>query len=166
MTSKNRKTTVTVIAAVLSLMILWIAAGFCSVIDKPLINTNDISDVTVDGADFTLFAKGFATIGNGVIIGGFVVLMLILEFAIIPTAWGIFRFNAFKGNPAAEADELSYARRVFIVSNALALGIAFVVMLVYSIKAGNGGFFNALWFCWQEPLFMWVIYIRKLEKSV
>ena len=164
MTSKNRKTAVTVIAAILSLMTLWIAGGFCSTVAKPPINTNDISDVTFDGADFTLFAKGFAAIGNGVVVGGFIVLMLILEFAVIPTAWGIFRYNAFKSNPAAEADELPYARRVFVISNALTLGIAFVIMLVYSIKAGNGGFFNALWFCWQEPLFMWAIYIRKLKK--
>lgn len=68
--------------------------------------------------------------------------------------------------PAVDAYELSYARRVFVISNALALGIALVVMLVYSIKAGNGGFLNALWFCWQEPLFMWAIYIRKLKKTV
>lgn len=88
MPSKNRKIAVAVIAAALSLITLWIAAGFCSTVATPLINTNDISDVTFDGADFTLFAKGFAAIGNGVIISGFVVLMLILEFAIIPTAWG------------------------------------------------------------------------------
>lgn len=148
MISKSRKIAVTIIAAVLSLITLWIAAGFCSVVAKPPINTNDISGVTFDGADFTLLAKGCAAVGNGMIVGGFIVLMLILEFAVIPTAWGIFRYNAFKKNPAADADELSYAWRVFVISNALALGIAFVIMLVYSIKAGNGGFFNALWFCW------------------
>lgn len=53
-----------------------------------------------------------------------------------------------------------------MISNALTLAVSLVVMTVYSVKSGNGGFFNALWFCWQEPLFMWVIYIRKLKKTV
>ncbi len=164
MTSKNRKIAVTIIAAILSLITLWIAAGFCSVIDKPLINTNDISSVTFDGADFTLLAKGCAAVGNGVIVGGFIVLMLILEFTIMPTAWGIFRYLAFRKNPSANAEELPYAWKVFLISNTLMLAAALVIMIVCSVKAGNGGFFNALWFCWQEPLFMWAIYISKLKK--
>ena len=55
---------------------------------------------------------------------------------------------------------LSYARRVFVISNSLTLVIALVVMIVCAVKAGSGGVFNALWFCWQKPLFMWLIYIK------
>ena len=166
MTSKNRKIAVTVIAAALSLITLWIAAGFCSVLERPLLNVNDINNVTFDGADFTILAKGCAAVTNGAIVGGFITLMLILEFAVVPTAWGIFRYCAFRKNPAADADELSYAWKAFVVSNAVTTALALVVMIIYAAKSGNGGFFNALWFCWQEPLFMWAIYIRKLKKVV
>lgn len=165
MPSKYRKIAVAIIAAALSLITLWIAAGFCSTVATPLINTNDISDVTFDGADFTLFFERIR--GYRKRYDHQRVCRAYADFGVRdnPDGVGIFRYNAFKKNPAADPEELSFVWRVFVISNALTLAVSLVVMTVYSVKSGNGGFFNALWFCWQEPLFMWVIYIRKLKKN-
>ncbi|MDE6726646.1 MAG: hypothetical protein K2J80_01755 [Oscillospiraceae bacterium] len=164
--SNKRKIAFTVIAVILSLITLWIAAGYCSVITKPLINTGDIEDINIDGSDFTFIFKAGAFVLNGIIMAAFIVVMLIIELVIMPAAWGIFRYFAFKKNPAADAEELSYAWRLFLISALGTLAAALVFMIVYAVRAKSGAPFAALMFCWLNPLLMYAFYISKLKKSV
>ena len=59
-----------VITAVLSLITVWFAAGYCSVLTKPLIKTEDIGDVNIDATDFTPFVKAGVFVFNKIRSGG------------------------------------------------------------------------------------------------
>ena len=160
MTLKNRKIAVTIIAAVLSLITAWAAWGFCyweiRLFRQP--------DVSPDSGPF-----GIIAVASQILVCGTSLLFLTaVQLILPPVVWGIFCYNAFRKNPTAQPEELSYAWKVYIVSNAVTLAIALVIMLVYSINVWNGigsSPFNALWLCWQEPLFMWAVYIRKMKKA-
>lgn len=164
--SNKRKIAFTVVAAIMSLITLWIAAGFCSVITKPLINTGEINNINIDGADFTFLFKLGASAFNGIVTVAFAVVMLIIELAVMPLTWGLFRHFAFKANPASDADELSYSWRVFLISALGTLAVALVIMIVCAVRAKSGAPFAALMFCWLNPLLMYAFYISKLKKSI
>ncbi len=165
MTEKSRKTALTIITAVLSLITIWIAAGYCSLVASPLINTNEIGGISIDGSDWTFIFKAGVSLVNGAIMAVFIVIMLIAEIVVMPTTWGIFRYNAFKKNPAVTKEEFSYSWKVFLISTFGALAVSLVIMIVYAVRAGSGAPFSALLFCWLNPLFMWVLYISKVKKS-
>lgn len=57
MTERSRKTALVIIAAVLSLITIWIASGYSSMIAAPLINADGIDNINIDGSDFTFFFK-------------------------------------------------------------------------------------------------------------
>ncbi len=164
MTEKSRKTALTVIAVILSLVTIWIAAGYCSLAASPLINTNEVGDILIDGSNWTSLFKMGVNMINGVIMTVFIVLMLAAELILMPTAWGIFRYNAFKNNPAVSREEFSYSWKVFLISTFGALAVSVVFMIVCAVRAKSGTPFSALLFCWLNPLFMWVLYISKLKK--
>lgn len=164
MTEKSRKTALTVIAVILSLITIWIAAGYCSLVTSPLINTNEIDNINIDGADWTSIFKMGVSMINGVIMAVFIVIMLAAELILMPTTWGIFRYNAFKKNLTASKEEFSYSWKVFLISTFGALAVSLVFMIVCAVRAKSGAPFSALLFCWLNPLFMWVLYISKLKK--
>lgn len=165
MTERSRKTALVIIAAVLSLITIWIASGYSSMIAAPLINVDGIDNINIDGSDFTFFFKAGAIVLNGVIMAAFVVIMLALELVLTPTAWGILRYNAFKKKPVVSREELVYSRRVFLISSLGTLAVSLVFMTAFAVRAKSGAPFSALLFCWMNPLFMWVLYISKVKKS-
>lgn len=165
MSEKARKTVFTVIAAILAIVTVWIAAGYISTITAPLISTDDMGNISIDGADFTFLFKAGAHVVNFVIIAVFLVIMLIVELIVMPTVWGIFGHFAFKKNPAVTESELSYSWKVFVISSLGASAAALVVMIAYAVRAKSGAPFTALLLCWQDPLFMFVFYILKLKKQ-
>lgn len=164
MTEKSRKTALTIIAAVLSLVTVWIAAGYCSVSTLPLLNTDNMGDILIDGSNWTSLFKMGVDMVNGVIRAAFIVLMLAAELILMPVTWGIFRYNAFKTNTTVSKEEFSYSWKVFLISTFGALAVSVVFMIVWAVRAKSGAPFSAILFCWLNPLFMWVLYISKLKK--
>lgn len=166
MSSKSRKTALTIIASILSLITVWIAVGYSTLIAAPLIRTDEMGSINIDGADFTFFFKAGAHVVNAVIIAAFIVIMFAAELILMPTTWGILRYNAFKKNPTVTKEELSYSWKVFLISSLGALAVALVFMIVNAVRAKSGAPFSALLLCWLNPLFMWCLYINKVKKSV
>lgn len=164
MAERPRKIAFTIIAAVLSLITLWIAAGFCSLVTEPLLNAGDIDNINIDGSDWTGMFRLGATMVNGVLTAVFILIFGAIEIVITPTAWGIFRCNAFKKNPVVSKKELSYSLKVFLISSFGTLAAALAVMIACAVKAHSGAPFWGLLMCWLNPLLMWAMYISKLKK--
>lgn len=164
MTEKARKTAFTIIAALLALITIWIAAGYCSLITSPLINTDEIGDVYVDGANCAPIIQMGVGLYNVAMTIVFTIIFIAVEAVIFPTTWGIFRAVSLRNNPAVTREEFDYSRRVFLITSLGALGISFVIMIVSAVMSNSGYPFTALMFCWLNPLLMWAIYILKLKK--
>lgn len=161
----GRKIAFTIVAAIMSLITLWIAVGYCSVVTKPLINTGDVNNIKIDGADFTFLFKLGAFAFNGIVTAAFAVIMMILELILMPLTWGLFRHFAFKANPASDAGEVSYSLRVFVICACGTLAVALVVMIVCAVRAKSAAPFAAVMFCGLNPLFMHLLYLSKLKKG-
>lgn len=58
MTEKTRMIAFAVITIILSLITIWFAAGYCSVLTRPLFKTENIKDINFDATDFTPLVKG------------------------------------------------------------------------------------------------------------
>lgn len=165
MTEKSRKTAFAIIAVILSLITLWIAAGYCSLVAAPLINKDDVGDIRIDGSDWTPIFKLGVGMVNGVIIAVLIVIFLAAELVVMPVTWGVFRYAAFKKNPAVSREEFSRSWKMFLIAAFGTLAAALVFMIVNAVRAKSGAPFSALLFCWQNPLFMWGLYISKLKRS-
>lgn len=165
MSEKSRKIAFTIIAALLALITIWIAAGFCSIITSPIINTDEIDKMYVDGSDCTPIVQMGVAFYNFVLTMAFTVIFIAVEAVVFPTTWGIFRAVSLKKNPTVTQEEFTYSRRVFLITSLGALGVSFVIMIVSAAIAKSGIPFWALFFCWLNPLLMWAIYILKLKKQ-
>ncbi|MDE6731373.1 MAG: hypothetical protein K2J77_00665 [Oscillospiraceae bacterium] len=165
MTEKPRKIAFTIIAALLALITIWISAGYCLIITSPIINTDEIDKMYVDGSDCTPIVQMGAAFFNFVLTMAFTVIFIAVEAVVFPITWGIFRAVSLKKNPAVTQEEFTYSRRVFLITSLGALGVSFVVMIVSAVIAKSGISFSALFFCWLNPLLMWGIYISKLKKQ-
>ena len=165
MTEKNRKTAFTAIAVITSIITIWIAAGYGSMIAAPLINTDGIGDINIDGSDWTLIFKAGAGLLNFIITAAFIALMIIAELIVTLVTWIVFRCVAFKKNPTSSQEELSYSWRVFLISTFGSLAAALAFMIVFAIRAKSGAPLSGLMFCWLNPLLMRVFYISKLKST-
>lgn len=166
MSEKSRKIAFTIIAALLALITIWIAAGYCSIITSPLINTDEIGDVYVDGANCAPIIQMGVGLYNVAMMLVFTIIFIAVEVVLFPTAWGIFRAVSLRKSPAVTKEEFDFSWRVFLITSLGALGISFVIMIVSAIISKSGYPFSALMFCWLNPLLMWAIYITKLKKQL
>lgn len=164
MTEKTRKLVFTIIAALFALITIWIAAGHCSLMTSPLINTDEIGDVYVDGANCAPIIQMGVGLYNAAMMIVFTIIFIVLEAVLFPTTWGIFRAVSFRKNPVVTQEEYTYSRRVFLITSLGALGISFVIMIVSAVMSNSAYPFSALMFCWLNPLLMWAVYILKLKK--
>lgn len=166
MSERARKIAFTIIAALLALITIWIAAGYCSLITSPIINTDEIDKMYVDGSDCTPIIQMGVAFYNLAITLVFTIIFIAIEAIIFPTTWGIFRAVTLRKSPAVTKEEFAYSWRVFLIASLGALGISFVIMIVSAVISQSGFPFSALFFCWLNPLLMWGIYINKVKKSV
>lgn len=165
MSEKSRIIAFMIIAAILALITIWIAAAFCSIVTSPVINTDEIDHMYVDGSDCAPIIQMGVGFMNFVVVCAFILIFGLVECVIFPVTWGIFRAVAFRNNPPVSQEELVFSRRIFLITMLAADGVSFVVMLVSSIIAGSLNAFYGLLFCWLNPLLMWGIYITKLKRS-
>lgn len=166
MISQNRIMAFTIITAVLSLITVWFAAGYCSVLTKPLINTENINDVNIDATDFTPLVKAGAFVFNKLTLVPAFAAMFIGDIVIMLLTWLIFKGCALKKVLTISSPELSFVHKAFAVSAVGAAVISLGFIIAYCIRAGSGSPLISLLFCWQNPVFMYVIYISKLKKLV
>lgn len=163
MTEKSRKTALVIIAVILSLITLWIAAGFCSVVTRPFIDPDNINGVNFDGADFSFFFKMQAMVINNFITMIAIMAMSVAELVLFPVTWAVFGSIAFRNSYGITGDEIVFSRRVLLISMFATFAAALVFMIIFTVISGSGLPFLALLFCWLNPLFMRVLYIRKLK---
>ena len=163
MTEKNRKIAFTIIAVVMSIITIWIAAGYSSMIAAPLIDPDGIDNINIDGSDWTFIFKAGAGFLNFIITAAFIALMIVAELVVTLVTWIVFRCVAFKKNPSAAQEEFSYSWKTFVISSLVAVGVSLMFMIAFAIQAKSGAPLSGLMFCWLNPLMMWVFYISKLK---
>lgn len=166
MTEKTRMISFFVITVVLSLITVWFAAGYCSVLTKPLIKTENIGDVNIDATDFTPFVKAGAFVFNKLTIVLAFAAIFIGDIIVMLLTWLIFGSSALKNVLTISSTELSFVSKAFVISALGAAVISLGFIIAYCIRAGSGSPLISLLFCWQNPVFMYVFYISKLKKLV
>ncbi len=164
MSEKSRKIAFTIIAVLLALITIWIAAGYCSIITSPIINTDEIDKMYVDGSDCTPIVQMGVAFYNFAITLVFTIFFIAVEAIVFPTTWGIFRAVSLRKSPVVTQEEFAFSRKVFLITMLAADGVSFVIMIASAVIAKSGFPFSALFFCWLNPLLMWGIYISKLKK--
>lgn len=92
--------------------------------------------------------------------------MFIGDIVTMLLTWLIFRSCASKNVLTIGNAELSFINRTFVISAAGAAVISLGFIIAYCIRSRSGVPLISLLFCWQNPLFMYVIYISKLKKLV
>lgn len=153
------------ISAVSALLIIWLAWGICDMLTPVPTDTGDMGNISVDGEDCTSFFRLTADILDSL-------LMLIYSAAaiicaVIVTAGAalsavLMRVIALKSAERIGGAELDISRRIFLAASIAQLAVPAIVAAVYSI--GSIYCLLSLLLCWQYPLFMGLIYIKRLKK--
>lgn len=164
MTEKTRMISFFVITVVLSLISVWFAAGYCSVLTKPLLKTEDIGDVNIDATDFTPFFKAGVFAFNKLTIVLAFAAMFIADNIVMLLTWLFFGSIALKNVLTISSAELLFVNKALVIS-ALGTAVASLgFMIAYCIRAKSGSPLISILFCWQNSVFMYVIYISRLKK--
>lgn len=165
MNEKTRKTAFTVTASVMAVFMVFVACIFCDLAAFQLLEADKDSNIYVDGTDFSRLVELGTVITDSIIRAAAAAVTVIMAIVIPLAVWGIFRLVVFKNSSSVGKDELSFSRRVFLISSSAALVVTFVYVLVCAVQAASGAPFWTLLLCLPNPLFMWVFYILKLRKT-
>lgn len=168
--SRQEKTRVIVFAAISLLsvvLVVWFGWGICSSVATMPIDYDDVGEVNIDGSDWTGFFLLTAGMLNGffMLIYAAVVLIYVL-FAAGGAAMSsvLLRVLALKGAESIGAAELALTRKIYIAASIVQAVVPVLVVVGYIIS-GRGSFgLMSLLLCWQYPLFMGLIYIKKLKR--
>lgn len=166
--SRQEKTRVIVFAAISLLsvvLVVWFGWGICSSAAMP-IDYDDVGEVNIDGSDWT----GFFLLTAGMLNGFFMLIYAAVVLIYVLFAAGgaalssvLLRVLALKGAESIGAAELALTRKIYIAASIVQAVVPVLVVVGYIIS-GRGGFgLMSLLLCWQYPLFMELIYIKKLK---
>lgn len=167
--SKQEKTRV-IVFAVISLLsvvlVVWFGWGICDSLTVIPIEYDDMGDISIDGSDWTGFFLMIAGVVNGMLMLLYFAAALIYAlFAAAGAALSsvLLRVLALKNAESIGAEELALTRKMYIAASIIQAVITVLVVVGYIIS-GRGGFgLMSLLLCWQYPLFMGLIYIKKLK---
>lgn len=162
MSAKTRKFVFIVTAALLSLLTIWCEAVNCSALMEPLLDISDIGPVDFDGADFSIFFIIFASIGNAYFAAVIIAVLFIIITVITLLGWIIVGLISLR-KAAVESEEFDFLRKAFVVSSVITSVIGAGITVWYAVSYRNAAALFGLVLLWQEPLFMWLFYIRKLK---
>ena len=168
--SKREKIRVIVFAA-LSLLsavpVIVLALGICDMMTASHVDFDEISDLYIDGEDFTSCVMLGAGVLNGILMiiyFGAVVIYALLVAAGSALSNVILRVIALNGETAAGAAEYELSRKIFLVVSISQAVIPAAAAACYLISGGSAYGFLCLLLCWQYPLFTGLIYIKKLKR--
>lgn len=168
--SKQEKIRVVVFAAISLLSVIfvvWFAWGICDSVTVMPIDYDDIGEISVDGSDFT----GIFQLGAGIVNGMFLMIYFAaaLIYAFLVTVGAalssvLLRVIALKNAENIAVEELALTRKIFLAASIAQAAVPVLVMTGYIIASGSTFGLMSLLLCWQYPLFMGLIYIKKLKK--
>ncbi len=168
--SKQEKTRVIAFAAISLLsviLVVWLAWGICDSVTVMPVDYDDIGEISVDGSDWT----GIFRLGAGIVNGMFMVIYFAaaLIYAFLATVGAalssvILRAVALKNAENIAAEELALTRKIFLAASVAQAAVPVLVMTGYIIASGSTFGLMSLLLCWQYPLFMGLIYIKKLKR--
>ena len=164
MRSKTRKIIFTVVSVLLSLITVWFVSGYCSTVANSPINVDNVGNMYVDGSNFRVFGVIGTLMVNQMTTIIFFAFLFVFNIILMLITWLVFGILSFRKNKISSSDELSFSRKVFLISSLGAVVIGLGFMVAYSVCGKSGLPFASLLFCWQNPLFMWLFYIRRLKK--
>ncbi len=162
MNDKLRRDIFTVIAVFFSLITLSATASWCSVssefynilIEPDYIDGTDISQgVWIGVISYMMFSVLFW--------GALFVLVTVLTSVV----WAVFGFNSINRYSEISLSDFMFSMKFFLISSAGMLAVAAVIVIIRAATLKSGIPFIALLYCWQNPLFMWLFYIRRLKKK-
>ncbi len=164
--SKQEKTRV-IVFAVISLLsvvlVVWFGWGICDFTSIIPVGSDDISIV---GSDWGVFLLTAGEINGMVMLIYFAAALIYALFAAAGAALSsvLLRVLALKNADSIGAEELALTRKMYIAASIIQAVIIVLVAVGYIIS-GRGGFgLMSLLLCWQYPLFMGLIYIKKLKR--
>ena len=164
--SKQEKTRV-IVFAVISLLsvvlVVWFGWGICDFTAIIPVGSDDISIV---GSDWGVFLLTAGEINGMVMLIYFAAALIYALFAAAGAALSsvLLRVLALKNADSIDAEELALTRKMYIAASIIQAVITVLVAVGYIIS-GRGGFgLMSLLLCWQYPLFMGLIYIKKLKR--
>ncbi|MDE7230853.1 MAG: hypothetical protein K2N56_10275 [Oscillospiraceae bacterium] len=159
----TRRKVFSVIAVVLSLITLSAAASWCSASSEVILALSDLDEpnyISESDFSFSMMISVFSYIWGFVHFGANFATVIVLSLG----AWAIFGFNSVKNYSDIADDEIKFSMRFFRISFAGTLAAAMIIMTIRSVDLRNGVPYLALLYCWENPFFMWLFYIRRFKK--
>ncbi len=151
-----------VISLLSVVLVVWFGWGICDFTAIIPVGSDDISIVGSDWGVFLLTAE----INGMVMLIYFAAALIYALFAAAGAALSsvLLRVLALKNADSIGAEELALTRKMYIAASIIQAVITVLVAVGYIIS-GRGGFgLMSLLLCWQYPLFMGLIYIKKLKR--
>lgn len=166
---KEEKTRVIVFSAVSLLsviLVVWLSWGICDMTAVSPIDYDNIGEIYVDGADFTSCAMLGAGLVNGLMLMiyfGAAVIYALLAAVGAALSGVLLRVVMLRRAANIGAAELSLTRRIFIAVSITQAVVPAIIATGYIIVSGSPFGLISLLMCWQYPLLMGLIYIKKLK---
>ena len=159
MTESFLRKAFTLTAVILSLIALSTAASWCSMASEFTFDVKDyINSLSSEAAASSMII--FFFLYEAAVFG----IMFTAETAITAAVWGILGFNSINKYTIIEEPEYKKSLKVFKISSTATLAAALIIMIIRAVILKSGVPFLALLLCWQNSLFMWVFYVRRLKK--
>ena len=152
-----------VISLLSVVLVVWFGWGICDFTSIIPVGSDDISIV---GSDWGVFLLTAGEINGMVMLIYFAAALIYALFAAAGAALSsvLLRVLALKNADSIGAEELALTRKMYIAASIIQAVITVLVAVGYIIS-GRGGFgLMSLLLCWQYPLFMGLIYIKKLKR--
>ncbi len=152
-----------VISLLSVVLVVWFGWGICDFTSIIPVGSDDISIV---GSDWGVFLLTAGEINGMVMLIYFAAALIYALFAAAGAALSsvLLRVLALKNADSIGAEELALTRKMYIAASIIQAVIIVLVAVGYIIS-GRGGFgLMSLLLCWQYPLFMGLIYIKKLKR--
>ncbi len=153
----------------MALFTLWLSWGICDLIYKPLINLPYVNgEINIDGSDFTWIANAGVAVVNGVLniavvilpLAGYFVLLVIVPLI----AWAICSSVLKKQCTDISSEQKVLVHKTFKIFMLGTDALILLMNIIYSVLGKNGFSFLNILLCWQEPLIMWLLYVKAVDK--
>lgn len=148
----TRKKLFLVIAVIMSLVTLSASASWCTI-------SSEWSDAFSEFIFETYYIVYllYGALNFGAVFGTVTVLTAV--------AWAVFGANSVRRYTQIFDDEIKFTKRSSFILSASTLTAALIIMTVRTIELKSFVPLGALLYCWQNPLFMRLFYIKKLAKT-
>lgn len=154
------------ISLVSVVLVVWFGWGICDLTAAAPIEYDNVGNINIDGADFTGFFLLTAGALNGLFMLIYAAVVLIYAlFAAVAAALSsvLLRVLALKKAESVGAAELALTRKIYMAASIIQTVIPVLAAVGYIIAGRGASGLMSLLLCWQYPLFMGLIYIKKLK---